>query len=1247
MKKSFMVLSAVLTGLALETSAAVVNISPGTTAAVTQSSEIGYPAANALNRNYGDFTHTAAEATDNWWQLDLGTLVPIERVVLFNRGDGCCGYRLRDISISLYDGSHQLLVESPRLNLNGSLGSPATLSFTNEAPLWARYVKVTRTATGAAGNHDANTLSLGEVEIYANNLAQGQPASQSSTYPGYPAENAVNGHPGNFTHTTAEATPNWWQVDLGANFRLDSVLLLNRPDCCGGRLRDLTLTVQDDVLETVYTSPLLNAANVLGGGAGDYNAGPALITADFHQLTGGTVLGRYIRITRTPTGGEGDHNGNVLALAEVQVFGSVPASTPPAITSQSQSQEGVIGGTVSFSVAVLGSEPLFYQWFKDGTNALAGQTNSILTLTGLAPSDAASYAVLVTNSAGRAASTPVGLKVFVWNAARAGTASQSSTAWGGVPERANDGNRSGDWANGSITHTQEPALDNEWWEVNLGGPRYIDQVHVWLRTGCCQERNENLRIVIYDTADLATRQVLWTQDVGPSPGSDKTFAVSPPVLGQVVRVEHPVGVSQILSLAEVEVFENPHGQNLFWVGGYPDDTWDTAITPNWDSGLGEPDLFHARDSVIFDDSTPLNSVTLTGTLVPMFVNVTADQDYLFAGSGALNGYSLVKVGNGTLALANSGPNAFASTRIEQGTLQIGYGGPEGSLPSGLMMNNATLAFNLSADLAVAQAIAGSGVVRKDGTNVLSLAAANTYRGGTVVNAGTLQAQHNHALGDPTVALTIVSNGATLDLGGAELWDYTQPILIHGAGTGSAVGALTKSVPGSGTGMELRSITLGSDASLGGVATARIDIGRGDWNMATTVAPIHINGQGHTLSVVGGLYLGILAGAENLAGVVVAEGASVAPHADNSFGAATVTLNGGTLTPWGPDHYFVNPLVLNSGSVDNQGYMQTYAGPVEVNGPVQVNAIAGGNITFNGNLSGAGSVTKIGGYTVFLGGDNSAFEGSYANDESNTFFATETAGSARAAWVLNGGSFANVQTNRPMIQLGSLSGHGGVLGNNLDASATGQATFVIGSNNASTTFAGQIIDTFSLAGTVALTKVGTGTLTLSGTNTYTGPTLIRSGTLEATTASSLGSVSARVEIGKGAVAKLSYSGSITVGELTFDGVPQAVGTWGATGSGAEHVDDLRFEGVGVLFVPPSLRIAAGGFVVAGGGTPLASLTFDTVTGFDYRVVFTDSLTPPVQWTEVPPGWQPGSDAPLSVTNDTSGAAQRFYQIERRP
>lgn len=1102
MKKLLLLPAVAILGLPLNVGAAgQVNVAPGTIAIASQSSTLAsqYGASVALNRNYGDFTHTSAEATDNWWLLDLGGPVPIHHVILFNRGGGCCPERLRDITISFFDTNNTLLLNSPLLNPGNIMGGPGSISYTNP-PLNARYVKVTRTATGGDGDHGGNTLSLGEVEIHAENLAQGQPSSQSTSWPGLPAGNANNGDPANYSHTTGEATDNWWQVDLGANFEVNSVMILNRPDCCGGRFRDLTVSVLDESLAPVYSSPLLNPGNVLGGGAGDYSNGPKSLSADLRFLNGGNpVLGRYVRVTRTATGGDGNHDGNVLALAEVQVFGNPPSGTPPTISAHPQSQIGVVGGTATFTVAAVGTEPVSYQWFKNGTTLLSNETNAALVIPNLALTNAGSYSVTVSNAFGVSNSSSATLTMYLWNAARSGVASQSSTDNNGFAVRAIDGNTDGNWGNGSVTHTGNAPIDNEWWEVDLLAPIYVDRVHLWLRTDCCQTRNENLQIVIYDSAGPG-RQVVWTQSVGSNPGGNQAFDVIPAVLGQVVRVEHPTGIVDVLSLAEVQVYEGPHGTNLFWVGGNPDASWDTTNTLNWDPGDGNASPFSPRDIVTFDNLGTMTDIQLVGALAPLTVNVSGDFNYSFNGSGKIIGGSLVKSGANTLTLANSQTNSFLSgTMINQGTLQIGNGGTQGALPAGPIVNNATLVINRSDDLSISGGLTGSGFVRKLGANTVTAAGANNHGGGTIVAEGKVLVQNNGALGNTASAITTVSNGATLDLNSYELWNYQQPIFIDGSGVGG-VGAITKTAEGNQGGLALRSIVLNGDASIGGITNARIDIGRGDWPWPPIPnPPIHIDGQGHTLSLVGNVYLGILAGAQNLSGFVINSGTVVSPHGDNSLGNATVTLNGGTLSPWGWDRAFANPIVVNSGFIDNQGFMNTYTGPIQINGSVQLNAISGGgggggNITLNGNVSGAGSVTKIGGYTVLLGGDNSGFTGSYTNNESNTFFTSDTAGSAQAAWVMNGGNLANTQTNDHNIQLGSLSGNG-TLANNLAMPDGGVITFTIGANNASTVFSGQIIDTLNQTGSVAIVKTGNGTLTLAGANSYTGGTLVQNGTLQ--------------------------------------------------------------------------------------------------------------------------------------------------------
>jgi spore coat protein CotH len=134
-------------------------------------------------------------------------------------------------------------------------------------------------------------------------------------------------------------------------------------------------------------------------------------------------------------------------------------------------------------------------------------------------------------------------------------AKQSSTYSTYGANRAIDGNTDGVVANGSVSHTQG-TNNNEWWEVDLTAQKQIDRVHLWFRTdGALAARDENISIYIYDSTNVATRQILWASDVGTLPGSNRGFDVSPPVNGRVVRVEHPDGITNFLQLAEVQVLQ--------------------------------------------------------------------------------------------------------------------------------------------------------------------------------------------------------------------------------------------------------------------------------------------------------------------------------------------------------------------------------------------------------------------------------------------------------------------------------------------------------------------------------------------------------------------------------------------------------------------------------------------------------------------------------------------------------------------
>lgn len=83
----------------------------------------------------------------------------------------------------------------------------------------------------------------------------------------------------------------------------------------------------------------------------------------------------------------------------------------PSIVQHPVSQTRIVGSSVTFEGNVNGDQ-LVYQWFKDATNAIAGATNRILTISGLRLSDAGSYSFTVTNPGGSATSQQAILTVL-------------------------------------------------------------------------------------------------------------------------------------------------------------------------------------------------------------------------------------------------------------------------------------------------------------------------------------------------------------------------------------------------------------------------------------------------------------------------------------------------------------------------------------------------------------------------------------------------------------------------------------------------------------------------------------------------------------------------------------------------------------------------------------------------------------------------------------------------------------------
>ena len=183
----------------------------------------------------------------------------------------------------------------------------------------------------------------------------------------------------------------------------------------------------------------------------------------------------------------------------------------------------------------------------------------------------------------------------------------------------------------------------------------------------------------------------------------------------------------------------------------------------------------------------------------------------------------------------------------------------------------------------------------------------------------------------------------------------------------------------------------------------------------------------------------------------------------------------------------------------------------------------------------------------------------------------------------------------------------------------QATDASGTEVASTTPAtlvlNQTLDTTfdgGLSGALALVKGGSGKLTLTGANRFRGGVTVSNGTLTVASASSLGfgtnivvaggtlsllsehaiRNTASLRIADGGGAKVSVASGLVerVAQLVFGTGPQINGTWGASGSGAEHIDTSHFSGSGRILVAPATagRISEYFIAPAGSGTNAGTL-----------------------------------------------------------
>jgi hypothetical protein len=140
---------------------------------------------------------------------------------------------------------------------------------------------------------------------------------------------------------------------------------------------------------------------------------------DGGNLTGAS--GTSYTVTGAQTNDTGAYTVVVTNVAgsKTSAVAIVNVGYAPFIVQQPQPFTNNLGTSNAFDVVVFGSEPLLYQWFKDGA-AITDATNSLLPLSNLQSNQVGYYSVSVTNLYGWAASSNALLSIpgvpppFLW-----------------------------------------------------------------------------------------------------------------------------------------------------------------------------------------------------------------------------------------------------------------------------------------------------------------------------------------------------------------------------------------------------------------------------------------------------------------------------------------------------------------------------------------------------------------------------------------------------------------------------------------------------------------------------------------------------------------------------------------------------------------------------------------------------------------------------------------------------------------
>jgi autotransporter-associated beta strand protein len=540
----------------------------------------------------------------------------------------------------------------------------------------------------------------------------------------------------------------------------------------------------------------------------------------------------------------------------------------------------------------------------------------------------------------------------------------------------------------------------------------------------------------------------------------------------------------------------------------------------------------------------------------------------------------------------------------------------------------------SRTLTVGGAISGSFNLTKQNLGAAILTAANGHTGTNTITAGTLTLSGPGNLGNTANNLTL--GGGGLDLGGSS--QTVGEVSITGArASGQTI------TNGSLTGTSYAASNPGGNAIISAnlLANGAAGFTKSDAGTVTLLGnntytgPTTINGGTINIETINGL--GTTAG-----GTTVENGATLQLQGGLSFPAEPLTIGTGTSTT--PALQNVSGDNTWTGTIDTSGLGTLARIQSDTNLLTLPNTLTGTDAATSVVLQGAGSIlvsgkitgpsgllsSSIGAGTRTVSNPANDFSGGVSlNGGTLRLGASEVipdgAGKGNVAFGASASSSATFDLNGHSETINGLSSTVNGIVDNTATNTT--STLTVGGNDQSSSYVGVIRNT---GGTLALTKIGSGLLILTGTNTYTGNTIVNEGTLE------LGVTSlarnSTVSVADGAVLQLDFAETNAVAGFITNGVSLPVGVYSAA-----NVAPF-IAGFGSLEVAAPQPVIA---PVTVSGTNLV-VSVPTVSPFKYVLQSTTNLTPTIVWNDESTNAGTGGNLILNVPIEP-GKPEKFLRF----